>query len=167
MFCTYTINLWCSHRNIELKPFRDLVKPLFCSGLYRGEALISRCKWNRKRHWNGFHPRKLAGFASHHRRTISVPVHWTPKFTLFSYNTSERPCISRSKCEHKMTFQFIWLVGRWTVYSEWMMQRNSTRGNFQMDSATGVKVWVVDFWGKLVSVVVIIKWTFMTSWYDL
>ena len=49
MFCTYTINLWCSHRNTEPKPFRDLAKPLFCSGLYRGEALISRCKWNRKR----------------------------------------------------------------------------------------------------------------------
>ena len=167
MFCTYTVNLWCSHRNTEGKPFRDLAKPLFCSGLYRGEALISRCKWNRKRHWNGFHPRKLAGFSSHHWRTISVPVHWTPEFILFSYNTSERPCISRSKCEHKMTFQCIWLVSRWTVHCEWMMQRNATRGNFQMDSATGVKVWVVDFWGKLVSVVVIIKWTFMTSWYDL
>ena len=136
--------------------------------LFRIEEIHTfRFKWNRKWYWNGFHPRKLTGFASHHRRTISVPVHRTPKFFLLSHNAYERPCISCTKREHKISSRFIWLVGCWTVYSEWMMQRNATRGNFQMDSATGVKVWVVDFRGKLVSVVMIIKWAFMTSWYDL
>lgn len=136
--------------------------------LFRIEEIHTfRFKWNRKWHWNGFHPRKLAGFASNHRRTISVPVHWTPKFFLLSHNAYQRPRICCAKREHKMSSRFIWLVVCWTVYGEWMMQRNTTCGNFQMDSATGVKVCVVDFRGKLVSVVVIIKWTFMTSWYDL
>ena len=42
------------------------------------------------------------------------------RFTLFSHNTSESIC--RGKREHNMTFQFVWLVGYWTVYSEWIMQ---------------------------------------------
>ena len=126
--------------------------------LFRIEKIHTfRFKWYRKWYWNGFHPSKLTGFASHHRRTISVPVHWTPKFFLLSHNAYEMPCISHAKREHKISSWFIWFVCCWTVYGEWMMQRNATRGNFQMDSATGVKVRVVDFRGKLVSVVVIIS----------
>ena len=90
--------------------------------LFRIEEIHTfRFKWNRKRHWNGFHPGKLAGFASHHRRAISVPVHWTPKFFLFPHDTNERPRICCAKGEHRITFRSLWLIGCWTVYSEWVM----------------------------------------------
>ena len=53
------------------------------------------------------------------------------------------------------------------MHSEWMMKRNAPCGDLQMDSTTGVKGGVVDFGSKLVTDVVIIKWSFVTSWYNL